>query len=311
MVHTQYLLAKGGAVSTLVEHLIKENSNEENVEFNVVSYYDKEAEVMAEKYRNLNMIWIKIPSLIKMIDNMFFKILSVFLKKKKIISYKSIFSLFYYIKKSSFIIKNIENDVVVLENNVLLSWIIRLSKYNKKFYYHFHNVPRFDAFNKKIFRKCDKFICVSKFVAKKISSSESAIGKIETEKIEVLYNCIDTDLFYKLDSEKVNEFKKKSGYEKDDFLILYTGRLSEEKGVDKVIEAYKNLKNDKAKLIIVGSVIHNIKCKDLYLNKLLEMTNDYKNRIIFTGYIPQNELIYYYNMANVAVLHLCGMNQQV
>ena len=293
---------KGGAVTTLIEHLIKENSHKGNFYLNIVSYYDKNAEELSKKYENLNMIWIKVPKFIEFLDKSFFSFFKKIFKKKKIISYKSIFSLFYYIFKSTFIIKKIENDVVILENNVLLSWIIRLSKYNKKFYYHFHNVPRFDAFNRDVFKKCNKYICVSKYVANKLNSEECAIGKIDSKKLEILYNCINVDDFYLLNNEKKMSFKHEKGFNKDDFILLFVGRLSKEKGVDKVIEAFKNINNDKLKLMIVGSVIHNIQFKDSYVNKLNEMIKDYKEKIIFTGYIPLNELVYYYNIADVAIL---------
>jgi len=42
------------------------------------------------------------------------------------------------------------------------------------------------------------------------------------------------------------------GIKKDDFVILYVGRLSEEKNLSFLLKAYNNLKNNRKKLIIIG-----------------------------------------------------------
>ena len=50
---------KGGAVSTLVEHLVEKNNERQLAEMTVVSYYDKEAVEKAKKYPNIIFKWIR------------------------------------------------------------------------------------------------------------------------------------------------------------------------------------------------------------------------------------------------------------
>ncbi|MFH2093446.1 MAG: glycosyltransferase family 4 protein [Pseudomonadota bacterium] len=63
--------------------------------------------------------------------------------------------------------------------------------------------------------------------------------------------------------------------------FLYLGRLSEEKGIGTLVQAFKNIKDDQAKLVIVG---------DGPLRKELENLAENDNRIQFTGYLSGNEL---------------------
>ena len=93
--------AKGGAVSTLVEQLIEENSKNKFADLTVISFYNNKAKQIAKKYKNVEFIWIKVPNKYKFLDKTLYKMVKKFFKNKKAISYKSIFSLLFYIKKSS------------------------------------------------------------------------------------------------------------------------------------------------------------------------------------------------------------------
>ena len=51
--------SKGGAVSTLIESLIRENSEKGLAELTIFSYYDEKAYKKSRKYSNVNFIWVK------------------------------------------------------------------------------------------------------------------------------------------------------------------------------------------------------------------------------------------------------------
>ena len=177
------------------------------------------------------------------------------------------------------------------------------SKFKGQWYYHFHNVPRIDAGCREEFQKITKFICVSQFVADQISGENSVIGQIPAEKTIVLYNCVDTDLFRLIDKNdsKIVGLKKNYGFTDDDYICIFAGRLSEEKGADKLLEAIYNIKNN-VKCIIVGSLLPEFNSTTDYEKKLYKIAEKISNRVIFTGYINQKDLPYYYNIANIAVL---------
>lgn len=295
--------SKDGAVSTLIEHFIEENSKQGKVDFEVISYYDAEAEKISKKYKNVNFVWIKIPRFIKWLDALVFYFIKTFFKEKKALSYKSLFSLAYYILKSVSILKMNKYDKVVLENNIPLAWIIKLSKYKGEYYYHFHNIPRINAGCKSVFENCKSIICVSKFVGEQICLETNPIGPISTTKIKVLYNCVDTKKFYAISNEEQRrKIREIYGIKDDECVILFVGRLSAEKGIDKLLEAVNKLKNKKVKVLIVGSYMHSQKIRDGYQEKLVKLAEKMQDNIIFSGYIPQSELAKIYNIANVAVL---------
>lgn len=295
----------GGAVSTLIESLLYGNNKEKYMDLTVVTYYEKNAEIIAkEKYPNVNFKWIRIPYIIMALDMLFFKVITTFFKSKKGISYKSVFSLVYYIVISTVFLSTHTFDKVVLENNIPLAWIIRLSKYKGKYYYHFHNVPRIDAKCREVFSKCSGYLCVSKYVATQITSSNSAIGKISEKKVRVLYNCIDVELFsvFKDRITIRREICERYNINPKNKILVFVGRLSSEKGIDKILRAMKSLKNENLTLLIIGSLMHNADVTDSYQNELKQLSKKLGDKVVFTGYISQEELPKFYNIADEVVL---------
>ena len=85
------------------------------------------------------------------------------------------------------------------------------------------------------------------------------------------------------------------GLEKDSYFLLLA-RLTEEKGVHYLIEAYKNLKTEK-KLVIVGGSSDT----DEYVARLKAMAGDDPN-ILFTGFVSGRTLEELYSNAYVYIL---------
>jgi glycosyltransferase involved in cell wall biosynthesis len=79
----------------------------------------------------------------------------------------------------------------------------------------------------------------------------------------------------------------------DDPVILYIDRLEEHKGVDILLDAFKEVRNkvSNAKLIIIG------KCtRKSYFNKVHTKENI---SVIFIDYVPHNEVSAYYSASNI------------
>ncbi len=294
---------KGGAVATLVEHLIKEGNKDNNNKLTIFSYYDKNAFNISKKYSNIEFIWIKRPMIIKAFDRILFKGIQVLRKNKKSISYATVFSLCWYILKCSIHLRKNNYDKVILENNIPIAWIIKLSRYTGDYYYHFHNIPRINAKCKDVFAKCKGMLCVSKFVASQIKSKENAIGPVREEQIKILYNCIDTEIFKIKDYDKCKkQIVKKYHLPVNKKIIVYVGRLSKEKGIDVLLQACKKLDREDYIVLIVGSFIQGVKAKDSYEDELLKLANDLKGKVYFTGYANQEDLPTIYAGSDVVVL---------
>lgn len=105
---------KGGAVSTLIESLVKENSLQGKVNIELVSIYDETAQRISKKYKNTKFIWIKLPKIIKKLDAItdgilqklkiakkpkeYFRKLYVINKTKKILEKKCMMQLLFRIQ---------------------------------------------------------------------------------------------------------------------------------------------------------------------------------------------------------------------
>lgn len=296
---------RGGAVSTLVEHLVFTNNQNPQINMNIITYYDEKAYQESKKYPNIKFVWIKVPRMIEYIDYLFFGLFTKLFPKRKSISYKSLFSLLYYIVKVHFILKKENYDRVIIENTMPTFLTLKglKKKYCGKYILHLHNVPRTSAGCKKIIQKCRSILCVSNFVAEKIKDSTNSIGPINPEKIRIVHNCIDTTKFKKIDNdnEKLIYYRNKYEILEGKKVIIFSGRLSYEKGVDKLLEAIKFLNDSNIVVLIVGSLFYGTELKDKYTSMISTLSEQQIAKIIFTGYIDNNELPYLYNLADVAV----------
>lgn len=97
------------------------------------------------------------------------------------------------------------------------------------------------------------------------------------------------------ENRKANLITQKFGLHKDEYICALS-RLTEEKGIHFLIEAYKKLKTDK-KLVIAGAASDT----DEYVKMLKEMAGDDPN-IIFTGFVSGKLLEEIYSNAYVYVL---------
>lgn len=294
---------KGGAVATLIELLADGNDKKNLCDLQIMSFYDEKAFESSKKYSNVEFIWVKVPKIVKFLDKCIFYFIKILKKDIKAISFKTPFSLMYYIFKARRKVKSIDVDKIVIENNIPLAMIFKNNKYRGKLYYHLHNIPRIDANCREVINQIEKFLCVSQYVADQISSNKSAIGQVPKEKGTILYNCVDTELFKPINKKnsRIIKLKEKYGIEPNDKILIFTGRLTEEKGADVLLDALTKLPEN-VKAIIVGSYHYNVNVKSDYQNRLKELSIKLGKRVIFTGYVQHCDLPYYYNLADVAIL---------
>lgn len=297
--------SKGGAISTLVEHLLKNNEFNKKADIVIVTYYDDKAYQLSKKYINTRFIWIRIPKIIEKLDKMSSICVCKMFPKKKSLSFRSMFALIYYTFKSNSILKKEQFDKIIIENNMIAFNMFRglKDKYKDKYYLHLHNIPRTTGGAKKIIQNCKSILCVSDYVGVRICSQKNSIGPIYENKIEKYFNCIDSNLFRLIDKSDVNiqKYINKYTIRKSDFVIIYAGRLSAEKGIDKLLKATSSINNENIVVLVVGSYIYNSEDKDSYYDELKALSKQ-KCKVIFTGYVPNNELPYLYNIADIAVL---------
>ncbi|RLJ06090.1 MAG: hypothetical protein DRP13_01930 [Candidatus Aenigmatarchaeota archaeon] len=139
----------------------------------------------------------------------------------------------------------------------------------------------FRGFLKPCLMASDKVICVSRFV-------ERGLRELGIQNTQAIYNGVDLEVFHPEPGAR-----KVLGIPESDFVILYVGRLSPEKGVLLLLKAFKRLKIPNKKLYIIGSGP---------LEKLCRLYSKNRRDVVFLGRIETAKLRLYYSAADVSVL---------
>ena len=294
---------KGGAVESIVENIIKSNEKYKKMQLEIFSCYDSTAEKKSTEYKNTNFRFIALSNIVKLMDKIIYWIAKNILRKEKTMSYRYIVQRLVFLNKVSKILKQEDYDKIVLENHENLFHALRWRKNNKKYegryYYHLHNEMKSDYGCRDIIKKTRKILCVSNYIKEQVKK----YLMIPENNIEVLKNCIDTEKFnVGIDESEKIELKKKFGINEGEKVLLFTGRLNKEKGIKELLEAIRLIKRDDFKLLIVGSFFFGTSIKNNFEKEIKDIIEKIDKKIIFTGYIPYDEIQKIYAIADIAIL---------
>ena len=116
----------------------------------------------------------------------------------------------------------------------------------------------------------------------------------------VLKNAIDVKRFSRsVSEEQKRSIRKKLGLSEKDFVVLYVGIILEVKGVLELMQAVTSLEDEHIKLLILGSANSGKWSFSSYERKVKKLSEQNKDRIIFTGYVDNTEVYKYASVANV------------
>lgn len=283
---------KGGAVENLIYSIITENEkalNPISIDVYGVGVCDNvTCNNINTKYKFINKnLKHRVMEKIHLID---------MLKK---ISTK--FMYYPYLNEILKIIASNDYDYIVIENRP--QFVLPIYNLTKgKIILHIHNdyLCGNGEDDLEIINACNKVVVVSNYMKDKMVK----YFKGYEEKIYVLYNGIDVNRFNKkLKEEEIVSIRKRYGIRKNDFVIIFTGRLIEQKGILQLLQSVKKINGlDDIKVLIVGSSWYSNNLETEYINKLKKISEGIKDKIIFTGYIDYNYLNNLYDISNIAVL---------
>lgn len=168
-------------------------------------------------------------------------------------------------------------------------------------YIHYVTKGYFKKSTKKLLEYFTKFYCDT--TATELIVPTTKTYKLFTEKykfeknIHIIPTGIEVDRFFEenISKEEVQNLRKRLDLSKKDFVILFVGRLAEEKNVEFLINSQKNLNKEykNIKLIIVGDGPD----KEKY--EKLSNSLGLSNNIIFTGKAAWGDMPYYYHISDV------------
>lgn len=120
--------------------------------------------------------------------------------------------------------------------------------------------------------------------------------KINSEKIEVIYNGIGEE-FIKKNKTEITYLYNKFKIPKDKKIIMYVGNLKPHKNLERLLEAYAKIKNrENTILLLVGKAFANYSILQ-EKEKILKIDK----QVIHTGIVSQEELVDLYNLTDIFV----------
>ena len=161
----------------------------------------------------------------------------------------------------------------------------------------------FDGASKKLVEYLTLFLCdktVEELIVPTKKTYDLFKEKYKVKRdVHIIPSGIDVTRFYKenVDLLSIKSLKKELNIKKDDFVILFVGRIAKEKSIDFLIKNLKAIlkKVPKARMIIVGDG------PDMNELALLVRENKLDKHVTFTGKVPWREIPKYYQLANVFV----------
>ena len=161
----------------------------------------------------------------------------------------------------------------------------------------------FDGASKKLVEYLTLFLCdktVEELIVPTKKTHDLFKEKYKVKRdVHIIPSGIDVTRFYKenVDLLSIKSLKKELNIKKDDFVILFVGRIAKEKSIDFLIKNLKTIlkKVPKARMIIVGDG------PDMNELALLVRENKLDKHVTFTGKVPWREIPKYYQLANVFV----------
>ena len=125
-------------------------------------------------------------------------------------------------------------------------------------------------------------------------------------KVKQIYPFIDTNKFKKSSKSELEKVKDKLNLKENDKIVTAVGRLDPIKSQDIAIRAIKKVD---AKLLVVGDGSFTSKKlghdkASLWLNKLLNLCQELRlqDKVVFTGYVSNEELACIYEISDVVIL---------
>lgn len=168
-------------------------------------------------------------------------------------------------------------------------------------YVHYITKGYFNRSSKKIVEYLTLFYCdktISELIVPTKKAYELFKEKYKVDRnVYIVPTGIEVEKFYREKNKKLDVLKKREelGLKRDDFVILFVGRIASEKNIEFLLNSMKSLveEQSKIKLLVVGDG------PGLNEYKNYTIKNDIQDNVIFTGKVPWNSIVDYYLIADV------------
>ncbi len=172
----------------------------------------------------------------------------------------------------------------------------------------YHKIPNHPLI-KKLFRFLDYFLFRKFIVNYSLKRADKIVAvtqetkdfliqthNINSQKISLIPLGVDTD-FFKFDNKTRLSVRKKFKIKENDVALIFSGTIVRRKGIELLLEALSEIKNENVKLLIVGS-------GDVsYMKELKDLSRRFEiqNKVIFAGFVKKEAVKNYFSAADIGV----------
>ena len=208
------------------------------------------------------------------------------------------YSIEYFIEQVIKHLRKQKYDLIIIENRP--PFALKVCKVtDAKIIYHIHNdkLSRESAYAEAICNVATLIINVSDYITNFMKKIASANKKCVTVHNGIDITAFSQDRFFNINRESL-------GLAKEDFVLIFSGRVTREKGISELLDAIISMNSyNNIKLLVIGSSFYGSDYEDnIYIKSLKEKAEIAKDRILFTGFIPYSNMPDYLQMADVAVI---------
>jgi glycosyltransferase involved in cell wall biosynthesis len=187
-----------------------------------------------------------------------------------------------------------EPNFIPEENIESLKTVVTVHDFSFHGHPEWHPAERIGYFEENFMKKISRADTIVT-VSEKIKSEAMEILGIPSEKIEVIYNGIDHDLFRIYDEESLREFRERVSIPEK--FILFVGSIEPRKNLLNLLKAYHRLDEESKRefpLIIAGF-------KGWENREIMDEMEKEKEHIAYLGYLDDRDLAMLYSSASIFV----------
>ncbi len=281
---------RGGAVENLIDFNLEYNEIHKEHDITVYSIFDETVSqhpAMAYSYCHYKFIKTDHPT------SKLFKHLLHFLNKGKEYYH---YTIEYFLHEAIKDIRRQHFDAIILENRPGFAMKLRKAT-QTKIIIHLENdfLNNEVAHHREIYDIASLLINTSSYITSRVKT----INQHDTKSVTVL-NGIDTQLFY--DALPIS--RQEINMSDEDFIIVYSGRLTEEKGILELVKSllcFQEIKN--IKLLIIGASFYGKdKSSTPFMEELIKTAQPIIDSVRFTGFVNYKQIPSYLKAADLAVV---------
>jgi glycosyltransferase involved in cell wall biosynthesis len=299
--------SRGGAVQNLVWNLCLENEIAGKMALEVISIGGVTEKAAADRCRSTRFFFVRTPRLVELLDQLVFSIVGRIPWISNPFSFRYCAQRLLYILRCAMIMRREAFDTIVFENKTSLYLTLKMfgnwKDDERQIYYHAHNQLGNTLGCMNMLRQTDGFLCVSDYIGDGV---KTRLGVDYSGKVSTLRNGIDVMRFSRrANTNEISGLRARLHLQRTDFVVLFTGRISPEKGVLQLVEAVRLIKDPTVKLVIAGGGFFSVAGTTRYEDSVqaaAQRVNSECERVAFAGYIPYERLHLVYQVADLVAL---------